>query len=183
MFHEVKWKQTPNTFTVLPAIKRLLFSQPAKRLGGGGRAFPVVCRIAVCLGRSRQKQKPKQTRNHAMTSRSCLTAASLAERGQREARPTTNFDPPGFTPSCGSCRNLASQHGGSLDSMSDDQLASKHTAFSSMEALLTAKGGYFPSLRTLTAKTSEERLELGQLADAYDAYQYARSDSRRAFRC
>ena len=64
--------------------------------------------------------------------------------------------------------------------MNDDQLTAKHTAFSTMQELLEAKGGYFPSLRTQSARTDRE--ELGQLADAYDAYQHARGDARRAFR-
>lgn len=64
--------------------------------------------------------------------------------------------------------------------MNDDQLTAKHTAFSTMQDLLEAKGGYFPSLRAQSADTDRE--ELGLLADAYDAYQAARGDSRRAHR-
>ena len=64
--------------------------------------------------------------------------------------------------------------------MNDDQLTAKHTAFSTMQDLLEAKGGYFPTLHTQSADTDRE--ELGRLADAYDAYQHARGDSRRAMR-
>lgn len=66
--------------------------------------------------------------------------------------------------------------------MNDDQLAEKHTAFPNMQALLEAPA-YFPSLRCYSDDMEQERIELGQLADAYDAYQYTRGDSRRAFRC
>ena len=67
-----------------------------------------------------------------------------------------------------------------MNKMDDDQLTAKHTAFTTMQDLLEAKGGYFPSIRTLSAKT--DRIELGRLADAYDAYQETRGDSRRAYR-
>lgn len=69
-----------------------------------------------------------------------------------------------------------------LGNLSDDQLAAKHTAFQDMEELLNAKGGFFPSLRTLSARTHRERRELSRLADSYDAYQEARGDARRALR-
>lgn len=72
--------------------------------------------------------------------------------------------------------------------MNDDQLVAKHTAFKNMDELLGAKGGYYPTLRTQSANDDHpqlqpsEREELGRLADAYDAYQHARGDSRRAHR-
>jgi len=66
--------------------------------------------------------------------------------------------------------------------ISDDDLVRKYTAFESMDALLNAPGGYFPSLHTQSAKSFRERGELGRLADAYDAHQEARGDERRAFR-
>lgn len=65
--------------------------------------------------------------------------------------------------------------------LNDDQLTTKHTAFKSMQDLLEAKGGYFPCLRTQSGATRDLE-ELGRLADAYDAYQHARRDSRRAYR-
>lgn len=65
-------------------------------------------------------------------------------------------------------------------SLHDDQLTAKHTAFATMQEMLTAKGGYRPSLRTQSAHADRE--ELMQLADAYDAYQSARGSSRRACR-
>lgn len=64
--------------------------------------------------------------------------------------------------------------------MNDDKLTAKHTAFSTMQKMLNAKGGYRPTLRTQSAATGRD--ELGLLADAYDAYQAARGDSRRAYR-
>ncbi len=64
--------------------------------------------------------------------------------------------------------------------MNDDQLTAKHTAFTSMQELLEAKGGYYPSLRTQSAII--DRDELCVLANAYDTYQQARGDSRRACR-
>jgi len=66
--------------------------------------------------------------------------------------------------------------------ISDDQLAAKHTAFRSMDDLLNAKGGFYPSLRIQSSKKAQDREELGRLADAYDAYQAARGDARRALR-
>lgn len=65
--------------------------------------------------------------------------------------------------------------------MNDDQLTAKHTAFATMQDLLEAKGGYFPSLRCESARGPEAE-ELCRLANAYDAYQHARGDSRRAHR-
>jgi len=59
---------------------------------------------------------------------------------------------------------------------SDDELAVAYTAFESMDALLNANGGYFPSLNTSACDS------IGRLADAYDAYQHARNDPRRAHR-
>jgi len=66
--------------------------------------------------------------------------------------------------------------------INDDQLTAKYTAFRTMQEMLNAKGGYSPSLRTQSAATYQERIELGLLADAYDAYQGARGDPRRATR-
>ncbi len=64
--------------------------------------------------------------------------------------------------------------------MNIDQLVAKHTAFSTMQDMLDAQGGYRPSLRTNTAPTW--RSEIGRIADAYDAAQTVRGDSRRAHR-
>ena len=64
--------------------------------------------------------------------------------------------------------------------ISDDALTAKYTAFKSIQEMLDAKGGYFPSLRTESAHTG--RTEIARLADAYDAYQSARGDPRRAYR-
>lgn len=68
-----------------------------------------------------------------------------------------------------------------MNTMNDDELTAKYTAFASMQELLTAKGGYRPSLRCESASGTRGR-DLTQLANAYDAYQAARGDSRRAFR-
>ncbi len=67
-----------------------------------------------------------------------------------------------------------------------DLLAATHTAFRSFDGaatgLLNAKGDYSPSLRTRSAHSEEHRRELTELADAYDAIQQKRGDSRRACR-
>ncbi len=59
--------------------------------------------------------------------------------------------------------------------LSEDELVRELTAFRSMEELLTAKGGYFPSLSQKNAATV-------RLANLYDKHQEARGDKRRAFR-
>ena len=66
--------------------------------------------------------------------------------------------------------------------MNDDELTAKHTASRTMQEMLDAKGGYFPSLRTASSRTRIDRQELTRLANAYDAYQAARGDARRAYR-
>ena len=58
---------------------------------------------------------------------------------------------------------------------SEDQLVRKYTGFEDMEELLNAKGGYYPSFQV-------DNSEIDQLANIYDAYQYARGDTRRALR-
>lgn len=56
-----------------------------------------------------------------------------------------------------------------------DLIVATYTAFTSLEELLNAKGGYFPSF-----DVSKHLIK--RMADAYDAAQAARGDSRRAFR-
>jgi hypothetical protein len=63
-----------------------------------------------------------------------------------------------------------------------DLLTQQYTAFRSFAAMLDAVGGFFPSLRTVSSSPAAECRELTELADAYDAEQAARGDSRRAFR-
>lgn len=57
-----------------------------------------------------------------------------------------------------------------------EQLATSLTVSTSFEALCNAQGGYRPTLRPDLGPEDAE------LADAYDAYQAARGDVRRAFR-
>jgi hypothetical protein len=59
--------------------------------------------------------------------------------------------------------------------MTNDQLAAKHTAFESLDALLNAPGGYFPSLNVAIP-------EIKTLADQYDYIQGSLGDPRRAAR-
>jgi hypothetical protein len=66
--------------------------------------------------------------------------------------------------------------------MNDDAATRKHTAFGSMEEMLNAGNCYRPTFATYSAPNLAERIELGRLADAYDAYQHARGDKRRAIR-
>ena len=61
-------------------------------------------------------------------------------------------------------------------------LTRKHTAFLSFADLLDALGGFYPSLRTQSADRDDDRRELTELADAYDAAQAVRGDHRRALR-
>jgi hypothetical protein len=56
-----------------------------------------------------------------------------------------------------------------------DALVKKHTAFATMQEMMDAKGGYFPSLYTF-------RRECKIIADEYDRRQAARGDNRRAYR-
>lgn len=56
-----------------------------------------------------------------------------------------------------------------------DAIVQKHTAFASMDEMLNAKGGYFP---TIYVKDAQKK----QMADEYDRLQYLRGDSRRAYR-
>lgn len=58
-----------------------------------------------------------------------------------------------------------------------DALVRYHTAFSSMDDMMTAGGNYRPSLNT-----SAGDIALVRIADEYDARQAARGDSRRAYR-
>ena len=58
---------------------------------------------------------------------------------------------------------------------SNDQLAKKLTAFDSMDALINAAGGYFPSLN-VASKDGKT------LADHYDFIQQALGDPRRVAR-
>jgi hypothetical protein len=74
-----------------------------------------------------------------------------------------------------------------------DRLTRRHTAFDGFEALINARGGYRPSIRTESAgactlqggeqiTSRQRRQELLRLADIYDNAQQARGDNRRAFR-
>lgn len=63
-----------------------------------------------------------------------------------------------------------------------DSLTTKHTAFPSFAAMLAAEGGYRPSIYPGRFATAEEVAELRALADAYDAAQAERGDTRRAHR-
>jgi len=60
----------------------------------------------------------------------------------------------------------------------------RFTAFSSFEAMVNAEGGYRPTIRCYDERvfSAAERAELVELADAYDAFQAARGDERRAYR-
>lgn len=64
---------------------------------------------------------------------------------------------------------------------SESKLTRKHTAFGSFEEMLTAEGGYRPSFY-IRGRDPADALEIEQLADAYDAEQVSRGDSRRAYR-
>jgi len=61
-----------------------------------------------------------------------------------------------------------------------DRLARKYTAFTSLAQLCKHR---VPSLRTETAPSANDRLELRLLADAYDEHQAKRGDPRRVERC
>lgn len=63
-----------------------------------------------------------------------------------------------------------------------DALVAKHSASKTLQALMDCAGGYFPSLRCVSAKDLGERAELLAIADAYDEAQTARGDPRRAYR-
>ncbi len=56
-----------------------------------------------------------------------------------------------------------------------DALTAKHTAFKTFPEMANAAGGYFPTLYTF-------RREGKIIADAYDKFQAARGDRRRASR-
>jgi len=60
-----------------------------------------------------------------------------------------------------------------------DRLARKYTAFTSLAALCQRR---VPRLRTESAASDQDRLELRLLADAYDRYQQQRGDPRRVER-
>jgi len=75
------------------------------------------------------------------------------------------------------------------DSETLDELTRRITAFETFEAMLTAGGGYRPTLWTKTARFDKagQAVEAAsggkrRLADAYDREQARRGDSRRAFR-
>ena len=61
-----------------------------------------------------------------------------------------------------------------------NELVRKHTAFASFEAMIHSAPHYRPTLRT--GGRSKMAKEMAQIADAYDAAQAARGDSRRAYR-
>lgn len=66
-----------------------------------------------------------------------------------------------------------------------DQLLRKHTAFKDTESLLSAAGGYRPSICVGSAGANEpvlEREERTRIADLYDKFMEMRGDDRRAFR-
>lgn len=63
-----------------------------------------------------------------------------------------------------------------------EELVRKYTASKTLDELLSAAGGYFPSIRCKSAKDAQERAELTLLADAYDTAQELRGDPRRAYR-
>lgn len=65
--------------------------------------------------------------------------------------------------------------------LTKDELTQKHTAFENFDALLNAKGGYRPSIRTESTK-GREQFDLFTLAQIYDLEQELRGDDRRAFR-
>jgi len=58
----------------------------------------------------------------------------------------------------------------------NDILTREHTAFPSFQAMLDAAGGYSPTLRP------DIHPDLAELANAYDAAQTERGDSRRVYR-
>lgn len=63
---------------------------------------------------------------------------------------------------------------------SADELTREFTAFPSFEALLTAKGGYWPKLPCRRREPGSQRAQL--LANFYDREQTVRGDARRATR-
>lgn len=64
-----------------------------------------------------------------------------------------------------------------------DSLTAGYTGFDTFHEMIDAEGGYFPTLRCESARQESDRTELTELANAYDAHQEARGDSRRAHRC
>jgi len=56
-----------------------------------------------------------------------------------------------------------------------NEITAASSRFDSFEALVNAKGGYFP---TIACDTDDREI----LADSYDEFQASRNDARRAFR-
>jgi len=64
-----------------------------------------------------------------------------------------------------------------------DKICQRHTAFASFEHLVDASRRYHPTIRYGAIGLSDkEREDLRLLADAYDLFQAARGDDRRAYR-
>ena len=69
-----------------------------------------------------------------------------------------------------------------------DEICARWTVFKSVEELANQLGGYRPSIRCESGfsrkrkENAQECHELTALANAYDAYQIARGDKRRAYR-
>lgn len=63
-----------------------------------------------------------------------------------------------------------------------DRLIKKHSAFEGITDLVTAKGGYTPTLYTRAANTAQDRTELKLIADYYDSYQQSQGSDKRAYR-
>lgn len=72
----------------------------------------------------------------------------------------------------------------STDRAALDQIVRNCSAFDSFQALVDAAGGYRPTIRCYDelCHNAAERHDLVILADAYDAFQAARGDERRAYR-
>ena len=56
-----------------------------------------------------------------------------------------------------------------------NEITAANSRFDSFEALVNAKGDYFPTINC-------DSLECEILADSYDEFQESRNDARRAFR-
>lgn len=56
----------------------------------------------------------------------------------------------------------------------------KYTAYRTFEEMLNERNA--PSLKSTASMRAKEKIETARLADAYDAAQIARGDSRRAWR-